>query len=97
MLGLPALTLKNESDVSSGLLFEVQPETSNFKLETLSWSRGRVARLSSAKAPTAVRIRSRPLKTSDIVYIRGFLFSSVTSSVTKIFFSKVFRGIETSK
>ena len=47
-------------------------EKSRWKVSGTNWSRGRAARLSSAKAPTAVRIRSRPLINPLIEMIGGF-------------------------
>ena len=44
------------------------------RLTETRWSRGRVARLGSAKAPTAVRIRSRPQQTSNILLSIGGFF-----------------------
>ena len=50
------------------------------------WSRGRVARQSSAKACTAVRIRSRPQETSDTICIRGFFILQGNNQGNKIYF-----------
>ena len=49
------------------------------KLMNLNWCRGRVARLSSAKAATAVRIRSTPQKKLS-VYSEGFSFIGLICS-----------------
>lgn len=45
------------------------------------WRRGRVARLGSAKAPTAVRIRTMPLKPSK--QFGGFFMSNFLEKLIK--------------
>lgn len=46
-------------------------------------SRGRVARQSSAKAPTAVRIRSRPLVYKSCLIMTGSFYFEVIQPILK--------------
>jgi hypothetical protein len=45
-------------------------------IQSIRWSCGRVARQSSAKASTAVRIRSRPLKFKSLQF-GGFFYALI--------------------
>ena len=53
-----------------------------------SWSCGRAVRLSSAKAPTAVQIRTGPQKILLCIAKRDFLFQNIQAASLKLFRNK---------